>query len=279
MRLILRVSKKIIVIIEVILAVVVFGTWAVCTPVFENDKNEMLFSACVFIYIIVATIIYTYYSTKVADLYKNYFVVSTVKENFDNAYYNHEKGYDRDMVKNMGFTMMGNRYRSEDFISASYKGVPFQRADVVVEHHTSSGKSSHTVTYFKGIVYRFKLTKYYPVALQVRSLDDSYAAFPMGVGKRDVIETESMAFNNMFKSFCKDGHTAFYILTPPIIERLCRLEANFGPMVINFYGEEAVIALNRKQDSLEPPSVFRMDYATEKKRVLNQLAEVCIFER
>ena len=135
----------------------------------------------------------------------------------------------------------------------------------------------NAIASFKGIVYKFKLKKYYPVPLQVRSLDGRYAAFPMGVGKHDIIETESMAFNNMFKTFCKDGHMAFYILTPPIIERLCRLEANFGPMVINFYGKEAVIALNRKQDSLEPPSVFRMDYATEKRRVLNQLAEVCIF--
>lgn len=269
--------RRVVGIIEIIIALAIFGSWITVILSEDNEDQFGIVIFCAFGYIVVAAIVYGMFSSKVTTLYKNYFVASTVMENFDNAYYNHEEGYSRDLVKGMGFTMMGNRYSSEDFISASYKGVPFQRADVEVQYHSSNGKTSHTTTYFRGIVYRFKIKNRYPVALQIRSLDDRYAAFPMGVSKRDKIQTESIQFNQMFRTFCQDGHMAFYILTPVIIEKLCRLEANFGPMVINFIGDEVVVALNRNEDSLEPPSVARMDYETEKRRVLNQLAEVCIF--
>ena len=47
-------KKIIIVIIEAILAVVVFVTWSVCGSIDENDNSRELFYTCVFIYIIVA---------------------------------------------------------------------------------------------------------------------------------------------------------------------------------------------------------------------------------
>lgn len=208
-------------------------------------------------------------------LYKQELVVKVLKEEFNNVFYDFNRGFTAEEIKEMAFVRMGNTFRSEDYLRAEYNGVNFVRSDVVIEHEKGKGdEGSNYVTYFKGRVYELEFNKNISTGLQIRSHNFENAEMPQYLKDSNKIQTENMNFNNMFKVYTVNDETAFYVLTPHMMEHIMAMSSSFNSICINIIGNRMILAVNSSLDSLEPPVKQPIDYQHEKKRILAELTEI-----
>lgn len=164
-------------------------------------------------------------------LFKERLVRSELEKQFGDLRYLPEAGIPASSIEQTGMMRMGNRYHAEDYLSGTAGGVPFEQSDVCIQNVTSNGKSTSTVTYFRGRWLIFSFNKRFTHNMLVVSDSFSYAKRPGGFFGKDRSERlsmESEAFNDAFKVYAQDAHEAYYILTPPLMERLLALERAAG---------------------------------------------------
>ena len=206
-------------------------------------------------------------------LYKQELVVKVLNEEFDNVIYDYNLGFTEREIREMEFVGMGNRFKSEDYLKASYKDVNFIRSDVEVRY-VSNGKNKRDVTHFKGRVYELEFNKNISAGMQIRTHNFPYPKKPFYLGKDDKVQTENMGFNKIFDVFATNDMAAFYVLTPHMMERIMRLSSSFKSICINIIGNKMILAANSMLDGLEPPTSVAIDYNKEKKRILGELTEI-----
>jgi hypothetical protein len=200
-------------------------------------------------------------------LYKETFVRQMLQEHFQDVYYNWEQGMEQELIKNSGVCKLGNRYSSEDYISAVYRGIRFQQADVTIQYHTSSGKSSHTTTYFQGRMFCFQYPGKWSDAVQIHSKEFIYAGTPASGVQRSALKLESVNFNKQFTVRAMMQHDAFYILTPQMMERIAALKQRYGSITMTFAHGYLMVGLNSKMDAFDANMRKPIDYQTEKMRM------------
>ncbi len=200
-------------------------------------------------------------------LYKETFVRQMLQEHFQDVYYNWEQGMEQELIKNSGVCRLGNRYSSEDYVSAVYRGIRFQQADVTIQYHTSSGKSSHTTTYFQGRMFCFQYPGKWSDAVQIHSKNFIYAGSPASGVQRSALQMESVDFNKQFTVHAMMEHDAFYILTPQMMERITALKQRYGSITMTFAHGYLMVGLNSKMDSFDADMKKPIDYQMEKSRM------------
>jgi hypothetical protein len=103
------------------------------------------------------------------------------------------------------------------------------------------------VTYFLGRIFEFTFNKSFEGSLQVLesgSIESNR--------KYHKIKLESVDFNKKFRTYATTELTAFYILTPEIMESILNLEKNNpGKVNLSFYGDKMYIAINNSRDTFE----------------------------
>jgi len=208
-------------------------------------------------------------------LYKETFVRQLLNQHFQDVYYNWEQGMDQNLIKNSGICRLGNRYHSEDYLNAVYRGIRFQQADVTIQYHTSSGRSSHTTTYFQGRMFCFEYPSKRSYAVQVHSKNFIYAGEPASGIRREKLKMESVDFNKEFTVRALSGHDAFYILTPQMMERLRALRTKYGSITLVFDHGYVMVGLNSKMDSFDANLSKPIDYQTE---MMRMRADVAVIE-
>lgn len=208
-------------------------------------------------------------------LYKETFVRQLLNQHFQDVYYNWEQGMDQNLIKASGVCRLGNRFHSEDYLNAVYHGIRFQQADVTIQYHTSSGKSSHTTTYFQGRMFCFENPAKMSMAVQVHSRNFLYAGEPGGSIKREKLQMESVNFNKEFTVRAQSNHDAFYILTPQMMERLTALKQKYGSITVVFDRGYVMVGLNSRMDSFDANLSKPIDYQTE---VMRMRADVAVIE-
>lgn len=209
------------------------------------------------------------------EAYKNYFVFSSLENIFTNIKYNHESGMDPDIVRRVMTT--GNRFRSNDLMFATYKGINFTQADVHTEDKkTSTDSDGHTRTYyvtiFRGRFLIFDFNRNFNFNLQVSSKNFPGEVLPRDPKKQlkfSKIKTESGEFNKYFQIYGQDGVDTFYILDPAFMEKIQNLYLNLGKGIcLTFMDGKVYIALNSGKDSFEAPSPLKpLDEAAETSKV------------
>ena len=204
-------------------------------------------------------------------LYKETFVIQVLQEHFQDVFYDWEHGFTSSAVKSVGLVRLGNRYHSEDYLAATWKGVRFEQSDVTVEYHTS-GKNSHTTTYFSGRMFCFDYTRKQTYPLQVYTKNFIYSGNPGG-GSTSLskVELEDVEFNKLFVTKAFSAHDAFYILTPQFMQRLKQLRNSFPNMTMVVSNGKFYVGLNNRADSFDLNCMKPMDYMREKERVLQDV--------
>ncbi len=154
---------------------------------------------------------------------------------------------------------IGNRYRGDDLLSASYRGVHFRQCDLYIQHVQNSGKNSTTHTYFHG---KWIVLDYTPKELQgyiqVRERESGSRRVSGGIFSSmpevESVKLESVEFNRRFEVRATHPHSVFYLLTPHFmetVERLCqKVEGQIG---LAFEKGRLHIAVHNNQNALEPP--------------------------
>ncbi len=195
------------------------------------------------------------------DKFKTIFVEEPFKAAFTKVSYEKDQGISQDIIDATDMMTLGNRYYTNDYVMGYYKNVKFERADIKIQQHTRSGKSSHTTTYFNGRWLIFDFNKKFHFDLQIISNRFYYSQknktfFTSKEERRHKLELEDENFNERFTVYAQDDHEAYYILTPTFMEVLKNMYHSMGsPFMLGFANNQLHVAFNTERDSMEP-SIF-----------------------
>lgn len=226
----------------------------------------------VFAGLFVGVIYISVQTKKLRKVYKETIVTPVLEGLFPGCYYDHGQGFDKGYLGETRLFSMGNRYSSSDYLKGTYKGIDFEFADVYIANEVRTNKSTVTTVYFRGQWLVVTPKKTINSKLYVIDRDNHYSS-PKGwiFGGRDLekVELESIKFNDLFKVFASEPHDAFYILTPPLIEKLLMADNRD----ISMYQDRSSmhIALRSNADLLEPKLFTAIDVEVEKQKVAEQM--------
>lgn len=199
--------------------------------------------------------------------FKDYFVLSSLNQYFEELTYKPEQGMPYETIANTKMMNMGDRYHSNDYMKGKYKNICFEQADVhIEEEETTTDSDGHTttsyVTIFKGRWMIFDFNKSFKANVQVSQKGFGNSKIQLHFGKKEQlykkVSMESEEFNKKFKVYAQNEHDAFYILTPSLMERIERLEENNkGKLLLCFIENKLHIGLYDGKDSFEAGSVFK----------------------
>ena len=204
---------------------------------------------------------------KYRNLFKSIFVEKALNNLFDDLIYEPEKGLPYDVIASTNMMNMGDRYESEDYVSAKYKGIKFEQADVHIEEEytttdSDGNTSTHYVTIFKGRWLVFDFNKNFKANVQISEKGFGNSKVKRFFGKKEErfkrVKMESEEFNKKFKVYAQDEHEAFYLITPALMERIERLvKGNKGRFLFCFVDNRLHIGVYNHKSSFEPTSVFK----------------------
>jgi hypothetical protein len=172
--------------------------------------------------------------------------------------YQPESGLSESIVYGTDFLKRADRFHSEDYLQGQIDGVDFISSDVKLEErhvqHTKNGTRVYYVAYFLGRIFRFEFNKEFVGSLQVLE-----AGSPKSRGYNKV-QMESIDFNKKFKTYSTEDITAFYILTPDIMEAIQKIERRHpGRLGISFRGDHMYVAINNNKDTFEVQMFRKID--------------------
>ena len=230
------------------------------------------------------------------DTFKKVFVVNALKSKFTDLYYRKDRGMSYQKIADTNMIYMGNRFYSEDYISAKYKGIKFEQGDVYIEEeHTSTDSEGHTTTshekIFQGRWMIFDFNKNFKADVQVvekgfcSAKVNTNSFFKNKKNKKTKdnlfkkIYMESESFNKKFNVYAQNEHDAFYILTPSIMSKIEKLyELNKGKLLLCFVNNRLHIGIYDNKDSFEPGTVFKkIDEEKTLKRISNDIEMITQF--
>ncbi len=200
------------------------------------------------------------------SLYKTHFVSAMLGEFFENPSYVWDRGFSEEVVRSFGLSQMGNRFSSEDYISGTYKGVSFEQSDVRIQYHTS-GKNSHTTTYFEGRMFVFQFDKHSMLPVQVFSEGFMYRAKPAAGFKMSKVTLESVEFNKRFDVKAVNEHDAFYVLTPHMMEKIIELQERFGYVAFNFSDNRLFVGFKCGMGAFDADMSKPISYPAERAKI------------
>ena len=199
--------------------------------------------------------------------YKEYFVLKALNNYFTDLIYDPNRGMPQKVIADTHMMFMGDRYRSNDYISAKYKGIAFEQADVhIEEEHETTDSKGHTtryyVTIFRGrwMIFDFNKTFKANVQISQKGFGNSYVNKYWGKEEQKFkkVEMESEEFNKRFNVFAQSEHDAFYIITPAFMQRIQKLDdVNSGKLLFCFIDNKLHIGLYDGKDAFEPKSPFK----------------------
>ena len=139
-----------------------------------------------------------------------------------------------------------NTINGSDLIEGTYRGVNFIFSNLHLEQVTTDNKGSEKrVTKFKGQWLTLSLAKPMTFGVQLRGRK--------GRTGQSTVETESAEFNSRFQIIASDAHTAFYVLTPQLIEQIIKADKKASArMLISFDGDKMHVAIDSYRELFEP---------------------------
>ncbi len=233
--------------------------------------------------IIFYALIYRKKLNEYRNYYKTHYVYDMVRQVIPDAVYQPEYGFPRQQIAQTGLMMMGNIFRSEDYIRGTYNNVAFERSDVLIQDEsTDSDGHSSTTTYLRGRWMIFESNKNFEADLQIIQQGFTFAKKRTGIftkktERRHAFKTEDEQFNKMFKCLCQNEVEAFYLLTPGLMQGLMRLASQSdGKVMIGFVDNQLHVAINSHKDYLEPP-IYHSSDNDDIMRVKNEINAVTSF--
>ena len=218
--------------------------------------------------------------------FKKYFVQSALKTVFTDLTYHPEQGMPRDVIASTKMMYMGDRYSSNDYISGRYKDIGFRQADIHIEEEretTDSDGNTRTywVTIFRGRWMIFDFNKTFKADLQVcqKFFGNNKISNWGNDTKFERVKLESMDFNKRFNVYAQSDHEAFYLLTPPIMEKIIKLDdMNQGRLLLCFIDNKLHIGLYDGKDSFEHAPVFsQINEEQVRSNISNDIKQITMF--
>lgn len=214
-------------------------------------------------------------------LYKDRVVGDAFSKIFEDVVYTPDRGIDRQVIANTQMMYMGDIYRSNDHISAKYKGISLEAADVdIQEQHTDSDGNTTYVTIFSGQWFIFDFNKAFKADLQV--VDKHFGNAKRGglfsKKKFNKVELEDIEFNKAFKVYAEHDEDAFYVLSPGTMEKIKTLRnGTKGKILLCFINNKLHVGLYNGLDMFEPKIFKKVNLQQEEEKVLGQIRIITNF--
>ncbi|MDA3932525.1 MAG: DUF3137 domain-containing protein [Tenericutes bacterium] len=189
--------------------------------------------------------------SKVKREFKETFLADMFNELIPGIEYRPKDGLDKQVVYSGEFLKKADRYHCEDYLEGKIDDIDFVSSDVRMEErrvrHTKNGTQTYYVPYFIGRVFKFDFHKELAGSLQVLETGSPYSR-----RRFKKVELESIDFNKKFKVYAENEHTAFYILTPDIMEAIFSLEKRHpGSISFSFLDQQLYLAINNNKNTFE----------------------------
>ena len=242
------------------IGIIVIGVILIMINVFNGGFNSLLLFVPVIIIGFILIFVSSGYESRYTEAVKATFVLECLHKLFEQVQFDSTDGFQKNYIRDKELVKMGNIYHSNDLISASYKEIPFQMADILIQDEsTDSEGHTQTTTLFKGQWFIFQFNKNFTGYLQLRDRENRlfrngkpYNIFSSRENTKR-IEFENDEFNNVFTSYASDDHEAFYLITPHFMEKLLHLKKQMdGELLIGFIDNQLHIAHNSNRDFFEP---------------------------
>jgi hypothetical protein len=197
--------------------------------------------------------------TKISKSFKSEVLTGLVDTFVDNGHFDPNQGLSQSQVYSTEFVKRADRFHTEDYLRGSMDGVEFVSSDVKLEErhveHTKNGTRTYYETYFLGRIFIFEFNKTFDGYLQVLE-----GGRPTVNRKYKKVKLESVQFNKKFKTYSTSEHSAFYVLTPHLMEALMKFEqTNKGTIKFSFLGTKLFIGINNFRDTFELRMFRKLD--------------------
>jgi hypothetical protein len=211
-------------------------------------------------------------------------ILPVLNEVFDSPSYDAGGHISGDVVRASRMVRGWSRISGSDYICGWHDGLKVQMSDLLLTHtetRTRTNSKGETETYtvtvtdFSGQWVICDFDKQVAAQLTLRA-----GGFPLSgflqtlVDGGASVEMDSTVFNDSYRVLTDNPHDAFYILTPPVMERI--LAANQwakGCLSLEYqpWGE-LHLAIGTHRNFFEPLNIWRdMDYAQEYDKTLAEL--------
>jgi len=147
-----------------------------------------------------------------------------------------------------------------DHLQGEVSGVPIVMCDAELTERRGSGKSSRTVTVFRGPLVISAFPKRSVGRTIVVPDGGSIGNFFGGLGQKagERVRLESPEFERAFEVYSSDQVEARYLLTPTTMERLLDFRQRFdGKVRLAFTGRDLLIAIDDRRDWFPDPGLFQ----------------------
>jgi hypothetical protein len=221
--------------------------------VFSQANNENLMAIPIIVGIpgLILLGIGAYDFSKVKKAFKKDFLTAVFNELIPGINYRPEQGLSKDIVYGTEFLKRADRFHSEDYLQGKIDDIDFVSSDVKLEEkhvrHTKNGTQTYYVAYFVGRIFRFDFNKELVGNLQVLE-----SGRPVSRRRFKKVDLESIDFNKKFNVFTEEELTAFYILTPDIMEAIFALEKRHpGNIKFSFSNQQMYLGINNNKNTFE----------------------------
>ena len=207
--------------------------------------------------IILGIYLYNKEKNEYSDAIKEIIISGLFKESFSNVVYQPKKGFDQQFIEATGLYPKGNRFYSNDFLSANYKGVGFMQSDILSQQVTSNGKTTTTTTLFKGRWFVCDFIKDFDGYHQIRLNNFFKNRKPFKwFDHLEEFDFEDQSFNEMFTAYTTDQHEAYYLINPAYMQRLENF-VNYvsSEVVFGFIDNKLHVAIFNNEDAFEVKSL------------------------
>lgn len=245
-------------------------------------KNRGIIASILIIGIVVVNLVTIKDKKEFKKMYKSTVVLQTLKTIFSNVCYQPERGLRKEVLKDTAMINMGNRYYSNDYISAKYKNIPFISSDVLIQdEYTDSDGDTHVVTLFQGQWFIFDFNKTFKADIQICEKDfrNSKRGNLFGKDKFKKVELEDIEFNKRFNVYAQNELDAFYVLTPATMQKIKEVEDRVsGSLLFCFIDNKLHVGLYNNKDLFEYKNIYKpVNLETEKNNILTDMKNITEF--
>ncbi|OUO92764.1 DUF3137 domain-containing protein [Cloacibacillus sp. An23] len=185
------------------------------------------------------------------ESFKSKYVLGVVgaMDGFSGLEYDSRSGFTWDELRGAAVVDCGQEkyFKSEDRLTGFYNGARFRISDVTARKMTRRGKKNELVEVFGGQLLCFSRTGGKESAGLVQVFRKEFFRDMGGPRAEHRIRTENARFNDEFNIYADDEHNAYYILTPPMMEKISFFAESAGGQVsLSFSGETLYVAVRRR---------------------------------
>lgn len=228
--------------------------------IFYCTQHIYIALASIFIGLVLTLILSKKPAEKYKIAFKEVYVLKALKHIFTKLRYEPENGIPRNVIYNTGMIKMGHRYSSNDLVIAMYKNIKIIQSDVHIEErreriNSKGNRETYWVTLFKGKWMIFDFNKNFKANIQVKQkgFNNSKITNWWNEEKFRKVEMEDQTFNRYFTVYTQDEHDAFYVLTPPLMEKIKNITNLInGKIMLCFIDNKLHVGLENGIDSFEP---------------------------